>query len=86
MKQIWNSEGIRGIYRGLGITVAREIPAFGLYFSSYEFMTRQSGPSKPVGTLHMMAAGGMAGVFSWLFTYPIDFLKSRLQVSSSVIR
>lgn len=32
-----------------------------------------------------VAAGGFAGVFSWLFTYPIDFLKSRLQVRCLLI-
>ena len=29
----------------------------------------------------MMLAGGMAGMFSWLLTYPIDVVKSRLQVN-----
>lgn len=79
-KQIWRSEGLRGVFRGLGVTVAREIPAFSVYFASYEAMTRQRDPAQPIGTLHMMAAGGFAGVFSWLFTYPIDLIKSRLQV------
>lgn len=79
--QIWRSEGLRGVYRGMGITVAREIPAFSVYFASYEAMTRQRDPNQPIGTLHMMAAGGFAGVFSWLFTYPIDLIKSRLQVT-----
>jgi len=42
-------------------------------------MTRRADPTQPISTIHMMAAGGFAGVFSWLLTYPIDFLKSRLQ-------
>ena len=29
--------------------------------------------------LYTLMAGGMAGVFSWLFTFPIDVIKSRLQ-------
>lgn len=82
-RQIWHAEGIRGIFRGLNITIAREIPAFGIYFSSYELMTRREDATKPIGTFHMMMAGGWAGVFSWLFTYPIDFLKSRLQVGKA---
>ena len=80
-RQIWRAEGIRGIFRGLNITIVREIPAFGLYFSSYEAMTRRQDATKPLSTIHMMTAGGCAGICSWLFTYPIDFLKSRLQVS-----
>ena len=80
VRQIWKAEGIRGIFRGLNITIVREIPAFGLYFASYEAMTRRKDPTQPLGTFHMLMAGGGAGVVSWLFTYPIDFLKSRLQV------
>ncbi len=80
VRQIWKAEGIRGIFRGLNITIAREIPAFGLYFASYEAMTRRKDPTQPLGAFHMLMAGGGAGVVSWLFTYPIDFLKSRLQV------
>ena len=29
--------------------------------------------------LAVLSAGGMAGVFSWIFTYPQDVIKSRLQ-------
>lgn len=32
-----------------------------------------------VGTLGMMLAGGMAGVISWIVTFPIDVVKTRLQ-------
>ena len=81
LRQIWRGEGWRGVFRGLGVTVAREIPAFAVYFASFEAMTRQDDASKPIGTAHMMLAGGMAGMFSWLLTYPIDVVKSRLQVN-----
>lgn len=80
VRQIWHTEGIRGIFRGLGITAARDVPAFFFYFASFEALTQQEDPSNPISTPHMMAAGGLAGMASWLFTYPIDFLKSRLQV------
>ncbi len=32
-----------------------------------------------MGTLGMMLAGGMAGVISWIVTFPIDVVKTRLQ-------
>merc|ERR1711872_1158024 len=50
-------------------------PAFGIYFGSYELMLRKFGDSTPV----ILGAGGMAGIFSWIFTYPQDVIKSRLQ-------
>jgi Mitochondrial carrier protein. len=71
------------VFRGLGTTICREIPGFGTYFYSYELMTRTSGnngePGPPIGTFHMMLAGGLSGTVSWVLTYPIDVIKSRLQ-------
>jgi len=32
-----------------------------------------------VGTFGMMMAGGMAGVASWILTFPIDVVKTRIQ-------
>lgn len=80
--QIARTEGIRGVYRGLGITVAREMPGLGVYFVSYEMLTRTTS-SEPISTLHVLLAGGLAGSISWVAIYPLDVLKSRLQVDSS---
>ena len=40
MRNIWTNGGVRGMTRGLAITFTREIPAFGIYFGSYEVMIR----------------------------------------------
>lgn len=74
-KTIYTDGGLKGLGRGFGITVLREVPAFGVYFGSYEVMIRNFGDSTPV----VLTAGGMAGIFSWIFTYPQDVIKSRLQ-------
>lgn len=39
-RDIVNSHGIRGLGRGLGLTIAREVPAFGAYFLGYEFFNK----------------------------------------------
>jgi len=75
MKTIYTNGGLKGLSRGFGITVLREVPAFGVYFGSYEVMLRKFGDSTPV----ILTAGGIAGILSWIFTYPQDVLKSRLQ-------
>jgi len=75
VRHIYASAGARGLARGMGITCTREVPAFGIYFGSYEIMIREYGESTPV----ILAAGGLAGVLSWVFTYPQDVIKSRLQ-------
>ena len=43
-KNIWRKEGLRGIYRGLGITVIRDAPSHGFYFWTYEYMREQLHP------------------------------------------
>lgn len=78
LRDIHKIEGIRGVFKGLGITVCREIPGFSTYFVSYELLTRSSD-NTPVSTPRMLLAGGLAGTVSWVLTYPIDVIKSRLQ-------
>ena len=42
LKSVYQNEGglFRGVFKGWGITLGREIPGFGFYFASYEAMTR----------------------------------------------
>lgn len=74
-------EGVRGLSRGLSFTVIREIPAFGIYFLSYEVMCRILTPPGadfcPMSRL--LLAGGLAGCCSWIISYPVDVIKSRIQ-------
>lgn len=76
LKGIYKQEGFRGVFRGLGATACREVPAFGSYFVTYEVLTRSH---QPVSTFTMLIAGGFAGIASWVVTYPVDVLKSRVQ-------
>lgn len=48
LKGIYKNEGglFRGVFKGWGITLAREIPGFGFYFASYEAMTRFGNSNK----------------------------------------
>ncbi|KAF9928150.1 hypothetical protein FBU30_002606 [Linnemannia zychae] len=39
-KEIFRSEGIRGLYRGCGITVARSAPSSAIIFMTYEMLSR----------------------------------------------
>lgn len=73
---VYQCEGVRGVFRGLGATAMRDVPGFATYFVSYEFLMRLK--NEP-GILYTLFAGGTAGAFSWMFTIPIDVVKSRLQ-------
>lgn len=73
---VYQCEGVRGVFRGLGATALRDVPGFASYFVSFEFLMRlKTDP----GILYTLFAGGSAGAFSWMFTIPIDVVKSRLQ-------
>lgn len=76
LSQIWRTERLRGVFRGLGITAARDVPGFSSYFVCYEIMTRNT--PNPTA-LHTLMAGGMAGTLSWVLTFPVDIIKSQLQ-------
>ena len=75
IRKIWVSDGWQGFYRGLGITIIRETPSYGVYFASYEYFSNSVGDS----TTSLLMAGGMAGVMGWMSTYPADCLKTRIQ-------
>ncbi|XP_019773221.2 mitochondrial basic amino acids transporter [Dendroctonus ponderosae] len=85
LKSIYQKNGLKGVYRGLNITILREIPAFGSYFMAYELLTRRND-DLPVSTCTMLWAGGLAGVISWILIYPIDVIKSRFQLEPSLYK
>jgi len=83
IKKIYKYENqIRGLYRGLGITLCREVPAFSLYFGSYYWLCNllHATSDDAVNILKLLLAGGTAGIISWVFTYPQDVIKTRLQL------
>jgi solute carrier family 25 carnitine/acylcarnitine transporter 20/29 len=57
--------------KGLHITILRESIACSIYFSSYYYLKDNN--------IKTYYAGGISGLLSWLFTYPIDTIKTRIQ-------
>ncbi|KAF9696656.1 hypothetical protein EKO04_005245 [Ascochyta lentis] len=86
VRQLYKEGGIRSVYRGSAMTLARDGPGSAFYFATYETVKRKLTPKDPVtglpGQLSMpavMAAGGAAGIAMWIPVFPIDTIKSRLQ-------
>jgi solute carrier family 25 carnitine/acylcarnitine transporter 20/29 len=59
IKKIWARNGWKGFYKGLGITIIRETPSYGVYFASYELLTNSIGSDSSTA---LLIAGGLAGV------------------------
>ncbi|XP_070449331.1 mitochondrial basic amino acids transporter isoform X3 [Equus przewalskii] len=81
LAQIYRQEGLRGVNRGMASTLLRETPSFGVYFLAYDVLTRALGcePEDRLLVPKLLLAGGTSGILSWLSTYPVDVVKSRLQ-------
>ncbi|GAB6020328.1 hypothetical protein CHUAL_003041 [Chamberlinius hualienensis] len=77
--RIHRQEGLRGVYKGCLITVIRDVPSFGIYFGTYEYFYQSLSRSSSSQALSIILAGGLSGTASWVLTYPIDVVKTRIQ-------
>ena len=69
------------LYTGLQYTICREIISIPCYFSTYHYLNNNYR-NKYIFT-NPFIFGGLAGMTSWLCTYPIDTLKTRKQLDYS---
>ncbi|XP_026679626.1 mitochondrial ornithine transporter 1 [Diaphorina citri] len=85
-KQIIRQDGLRGLFKGFGPTVAREMPGYFVFFGGYEatrtLLAPADKPKEECGALATMAAGGVGGIALWTVIFPVDVIKSRVQASS----
>ncbi|XP_056395261.1 mitochondrial ornithine transporter 1-like isoform X4 [Hyla sarda] len=81
---ILKTEGVCGLYRGLSSTWLREIPGYFFFFGGYELSSRilNSSSGDQPGALVVTISGGVGGACFWLSVYPVDSVKSRIQVLS----
>ncbi|CAI4231326.1 unnamed protein product [Auanema sp. JU1783] len=85
-RSLIQQHGLRTINRGFFMTLIRDSPAFGVYFASYEWMTKRMSKDGKMSSLsapQLLFAGGAAGMISWLVTYPTDVIKTRFQADTS---
>ncbi|XP_073001138.1 mitochondrial carnitine/acylcarnitine carrier-like protein [Typha latifolia] len=83
-KHVLRSEGgVRGLCKGLGPTLAREVPGNAAMFGVYEAVKQYiaGGPdTSGLGRGSLIVAGGVAGASFWVSVYPTDVVKSVIQV------
>lgn len=86
VRQLYKEGGVKSVFRGSAMTLARDGPGSAAYFATYEYIKRRLTPKNaegnPSGDLSLtavMVAGGSAGVAMWIPVFPMDTIKSRLQ-------
>lgn len=87
VKTIMKTEGPVGFFNGLTTTIAREVPGYFCFFGAYElcrtaFAERMKCDKDDIGVLPIVFSGGFGGGCLWLVVYPMDCVKSRIQVMS----
>ncbi|EAU39568.1 hypothetical protein ATEG_00922 [Aspergillus terreus NIH2624] len=86
VRQLYKEGGIRSVFRGSAMTLARDGPGSAAYFAAYEYIKRTLTPKDENGNVTgelsmpaVLAAGGAAGIAMWIPVFPVDTIKSRVQ-------
>ncbi len=86
MKTIYSQHGFKGLYKGTNATLLREAVSFGTYFSVYSWIIQkiaQPGQTREeLGIAKVAMAGAIAGMILWPLCFPVDVVKTRLQIDS----
>lgn len=84
LSRIWEEEGIRGLYRGLGPTIFGYLPTWAIYFTVYDYckvrMGGRIGKPDDHWLVHILSAM-TAGATSTTMTNPLWVIKTRFMVS-----
>ena len=71
--------GVRSLFRGSALTLARDGTGSFAYFAVYEAIKRGSGGEAGLSPAGVVLGGGAAGCAHWLVALPLDTVKSRVQ-------
>ncbi|KAH8724577.1 mitochondrial carnitine/acylcarnitine carrier protein [Phaeosphaeriaceae sp. PMI808] len=75
---------LAGLYRGTAVTYLREAQAYGMWFTSFEYLmnadaARNNIKREDISTPKVALYGGLAGEMLWISSYPFDVIKSKMQ-------
>jgi len=84
LSSILCAEGLRGLTRGLGPTLARDVPFSSLYLAFYDLLKKEVTSNTRLASISPevahMAAGLGAGLLASLVTQPADVVKTQMQL------
>lgn len=86
LAKMWREEGWRGFMAGNGTNCIRIVPYSAVQFGSYNFYKRnifERHPGDSLTPLSRLTCGGLAGITSVTFTYPLDIVRTRLSIQTA---
>ncbi|KAI6176534.1 hypothetical protein M3Y97_00808500 [Aphelenchoides bicaudatus] len=83
-RHIFKTEGFSTFGKGMTPTMIRDVFGYFFFFGAYEMsrdLLAKKGQSKDnIGLLGTAIAGSIGGVALWAAIYPVDLIKSRMQI------
>ncbi|KAF2808102.1 ADP,ATP carrier protein [Mytilinidion resinicola] len=85
LAKMWREEGWRGFMAGNGTNCIRIVPYSAVQFSSYNIYKKffEDSPGAGLDPYMRLFCGGLAGITSVTFTYPLDIVRTRLSIQSA---
>ncbi|MBA0777680.1 hypothetical protein Gotri_005672 [Gossypium trilobum] len=82
LTRVYRDGGIRGLYRGVGPTLAGILPYAGLKFYIYEEIKTRVPEEHRKSIVMNLSCGALAGLLGQTFTYPLDVVRRQMQVGT----
>ena len=85
LRKMYRDEGWRGFMRGNGTNCVRIVPYSAVQFGSYNIYKGffEPTPGADLDPIRRLICGGLAGITSVTFTYPLDIVRTRLSIQSA---
>ncbi|XP_022192328.2 solute carrier family 25 member 40 isoform X2 [Nilaparvata lugens] len=85
LQSLMKTEGLRGLWKGVGPTLLRDVPFSGIYWVSYETLKSiQNGGSSRVTFTNSFISGSLAGAIAATVTTPFDVVKTFQQIELEI--
>ncbi|KEG15399.1 mitochondrial carrier protein [Trypanosoma grayi] len=80
-RRLYASGGLKVFFKGYSATLIRDIPGAGVYLCTYSAFIQMIGGEKNYSVPRILLAGGCSGVAQWIVIFPLDTIKTRIQVA-----
>lgn len=78
--RIGREEGRHGFYRGLGMSIASQVPSLGINFVLYDEFLSLYGQLGVPQSVRAVIAGGSSGAIAATLLFPIDLVRRQMQL------